>query len=448
MRELWIIVEREFQERVRTRAFAIGTLLFPLFMAAVFLLPTMVGDQGPRQLDIAVVDRAPAGLGDVFVQALHASAILAEAAARAAGGDGTLPTAEQEAALGDAADARTYAVRRLPADAALDELNRQVLAGDLAGYVVLPEDLLDGGAVVYRARTVSNPYVLRDVRLAGNAAVQASRMGAAGLDPAMVQQLLDPVDVSAIRITASGQEGGDAQGTFLVAYLLAFLAYMVIAMYGHTVMRSVIQEKVTRISEILVSSVRASHLMAGKIAGVSAAALLQVAIWVAMVALVVSRSALLQERFGISPAVMDAFRLEPLIGLVLALFFVLGFLLFAALFAALGAAMSTEQEAQPFQMILMLPLFVPLLFLGPITTDPDGRIATVLSLLPLTSPVAMPMRLAAAPPDPLTIALALAFLLLATAAIAWVAGKIYRVGILATGKRPSLGELTRWVRAA
>jgi ABC-2 type transport system permease protein len=451
MRELWIIVEREFQERVRTRAFAIGTLIFPLFMAAVFLLPTMFGDQGPRQLDIAVVDRAPAGLGDVFVHALHASAILAEAAARAAGGDGTLSTAEQETALADAADAahaRTYAVRRLPADAALDELNRQVLAGDLAGYVVLPEDLLDGAPVMYRARTVSNPYVLRDVRLAGNAAVQASRMGAAGLDPAMVQQLLEPVDVSAIRITASGQEGGDAQGTFLVAYLLAFLAYMVIAMYGHTVMRSVIQEKVTRISEILVSSVRASHLMAGKIAGVSAAALLQVAIWVAMVALVVGRSELVQERFGISPAVMDAFRLEPAIGLVLALFFILGFLLFAALFAALGAAMSTEQEAQPFQMILMLPLFLPLLFLGPITTDPDGRIATVLSLLPLTSPVAMPMRLAAAPPDPLTIALALALLLLATAAIAWVAGKIYRVGILATGKRPSLGELTRWVRAA
>jgi ABC-2 type transport system permease protein len=213
-------------------------------------------------------------------------------------------------------------------------------------------------------------------------------------------------------------------------------------------MRSVIQEKVTRISEILVSSVRATQLMAGKIAGVSAAALLQVAIWVIMVGLVVSRSDFLLARFDVPPAALEAFRIDPAIGVVLILFFVLGFLLFAALFAALGAAMSTEQEAQPFQMVLMLPLFVPLLFLGPITTDPGGSIATFLGLFPLTAPVAMPMRLAAAPPDPAAIALSMGLLLLTTAALAWVAGKIYRVGILATGKRPSLGELVRWVRAA
>jgi ABC-2 type transport system permease protein len=226
------------------------------------------------------------------------------------------------------------------------------------------------------------------------------------------------------------------------------VAYFIIAMYGHAVMRSVIQEKVTRISEILVSTVRPIHLMGGKIAGVSAAALLQLAIWGGLIALVVSQSEMLQDSFGVPTSAVDAFRLDPAVGVVLLLLFVLGFLLYASLFAALGAAMSTEQEAQPYQMALMLPLFVPLIFLGPITTDPEGGLATFLSLFPLTSPVAMPMRLAAAPADPVAIATALGLLVAASVLFAWLAGKIYRIGILATGKRPSFGELVRWIRAA
>jgi ABC-2 type transport system permease protein len=440
VRELWIIVEREFLERVRTRSFVIGTLAFPVFVAAVFMLPMMMGDPGPGEIRLAVVDGAPDGIGEVFTQALVASPLLTM--------DGDPGATAGAAADGPAPDRRTYTLRRVPGREPTDALNRDVLDGALDGYVVLPDDILEGGAILYRSKNLPNPAILRDVRLAGTAAVQVRRMGAAGLDPAAVQSLLEPVELRPVRITAGGQEGGDAQGTFLVAYLLAFLAYLVIAMYGHTVMRSVIQEKTTRISEILVSSVRATHLMAGKIAGVSGAALLQIAVWAGMVALVLSQPALLVERLGASPALLEAFRLELGIGLILALFFVLGFLLYAALFAALGAAMSTEQEAQPFQMVLMLPLFVPLLFLGAITTDPDGRIATVLGLLPVTAPVAMPMRLAAAAPDPGVVAGSLTILFLTTAALAWVAGKIYRVGILATGKRPGLRELARWVRAA
>jgi ABC-2 type transport system permease protein len=430
MREFLIIVEREFRERVQTRSFVIGTLVFPVFMVGILLLPTLMGDTGRRQLDLAVVDRAPAGVGDVFVAALVA---------------GGLP--DQGTESGEAVPP-PYRVEHLRAAVATEELNRRVLAGTLDGYVILSDDLLEAGTVVYRARNIANHLVLRDIRLAATAAVQDSRLEAAGLDAGFVQRLLHPVELNAARITAGGEEGGDAQGTFLVAYLLAFLAYVVIAMYGHAVMRSVLQEKVTRISEILVSTVRATQLMAGKIGGVSGAALLQVAIWAAMVVVVLSRSDLLQDRLGVPASMMDAFRLDAGIGIVLVLFFVLGFLLFAALFAALGAAMSTEQEAQPFQMVLMLPLFVPLIFLGPITSDPDSRLAVFLGLFPLTAPVAMPMRLAAAPADATMVAVSLTLLALSTAALAWLAGKIYRVGILATGKRPTVNELVRWIRSA
>lgn len=427
MNELPIIVERELLERVRTRGFVIGTLAFPLFVVAILLLPT-VGESSDRQRRLAVVDRAPAGVADIFAEAL----------AREAGAPGEAP----------AVAGTSYAVERVAPDTPLDSLNARVLTEALDAYVILEADILTSGQVALRARNITNRAVLRDVRVAATAAVQAHRLGAAGLDPASISRLMDPVAVSTARITETGEEGGDARSTFFAAYVLAFLMYFVIAMYGHSVMRSVIQEKVTRISEILVSTVRAVRLMAGKIIGVSAAALLQIGIWAALVVGVASQSGMLHERFGVPQSTLEAFRLDPGIGAILLALFVVGFLLYAALFAALGAAMSSEQEAQPFQMVLLLPLIVPLLFLGAITNEPDGSIATFLGQFPLTAPVALPMRLAAAPVPWTQIALSLAGMLLAGSVIAWIAGKIYRAGILATGKKASLSEIVRWIRAA
>jgi ABC-2 type transport system permease protein len=423
--ELLIIVEREFLERVRTRAFVIGTLLFPLFMIGILLLPMVVEDSGrPRR--VAVVDGAPAGVGNIFVEMLE----------------------RREADENGAVTAASYMVERLTGAASRDSLNTRVMAEELDAYVILGDDILTSGEVTLRARNITNRILLRDIRVAATTAVQAQRLGAAGLQPEAIARLMDPVAVNTARITERGEEGGDATATFFVAYTLSFLMYFIIAMYGHSVMRSVIQEKVTRISEILVSTVRAVRLMAGKITGVSAAALLQIAIWAALVVVVVSQSAFLRERFGVSESTLDAFRIDPGIAVVLLALFVVGFLLYAALFAALGAAMSSEQEAQPFQMVLMLPLLVPLLFLGAITSEPNGTIASFLGYFPLTAPVALPIRLAAAPVDWSQVALSLGGMLLAGMAIAWIAGKIYRAGILATGKKASLSELVRWVRAA
>ena len=340
MHEIWIIIEREFRERVQTRSFVIGTLAFPVFMFAIFFLPALVGsDDAQRRL--VIVDDAPEGVAAVFVQALQNTGTTVDA--DIGGGDA-------EAVMEAASQGETpYRVEVVPGPADIAALNERVLMKEIDGYVVLPSDVMATGAVQYRARNITNQAVFRDIRLAATAALQFARLGSAGVDASAIQQLMAPVEVTSARITEGGEEGGDAQSTFFVAYILAFLAYFVIAMYGHAVMRSVIQEKVTRISEILVSTMRATHLMAGKIAGVSAAALLQVAIWAIMVVVAVSQSEALQEHFGVSATAMDALALEPAIGVILILYFILGFLLYAALFAGLGAAMSSEQEAQPYQ---------------------------------------------------------------------------------------------------
>ena len=174
----------------------------------------------------------------------------------------------------------------------------------------------------------------------------------------------------------------------------------------------------------------------------------QVLIWVGIMALVVTQSHRLGERFALPPTLLQALSIEPATGVLLFLFFLLGFFLYAAVFATVGASVTSEQEAQSVQFIALIPLVAPLIFLESILNAPLGRTATTLGLIPLTASIAMPMRMASTPVPQIEIAVSLAFLVIGIAVVAWIAGKIYRVGILSTGKRPSLPELARWIRSA
>lgn len=426
MHDFLLILRREFGERVRSRSYLLGTLLFPAFMAGIIVLPSLADRGGTERRQLAVVDQAPTGVADRLV---HALAIL--------GADD-----------GDAAQRYTVEVVRAPIESVRDELNRRVLDGDLDGYLVLPPDVLEVNEVHYRSQSIPGPALQRELQDALSQAAAGERLRAAGLDLGEVATLTRRVRLQAARLDAAGVERGNATGTIIVAYILAFLIYLLTAIYGMAVLRSVLEEKTNRIAEVLVSSMRATHLMAGKIVGVGSAALLQVVAWAVVLALLVSQSSFFAERLGIPAGALQAVSINPGTGALLLAFFVFGFFLFASLFAALGAAVTTDQEAQSFQMVLMVPLFVPLLFLIPITTDPLGRLASTLGMIPFTAPIAMPMRLASAPIPPLEVATSLGLLVLTMALVTWVAGKIYRIGILSTGKRPTLAELGRWIRTA
>jgi ABC-2 type transport system permease protein len=221
-----------------------------------------------------------------------------------------------------------------------------------------------------------------------------------------------------------------------------------ILLYGMNVLRSVLEEKQNKIAEVIVSSMKASHLMLGKILGVGAVALLQVGIWGVLMGLAAARSDTLGTRIGLPPGALDVVHVPPATVAAMFGFFVLGFFLYAALYAALGAAVNSEQEAQQLQLPVMMPLIVPMVLVMQIVSDPLGPVATTLGLIPFTAPVAMAMRLAAAPVPPVQIAASLALLAATVLAVAWVAGKIYRVGILSTGKKPTLRELGQWLRMA
>jgi len=426
MSEVMTVFRREFLERVRSRSFVIGTVLFPILMAAMWIIPARMGSGGGTR-HLVIVDQAPAGVGQTVVQLL---------------------TARQQGASDE--DRVTFTAERVaqPLAQVKAGLIGRVQRKEIDGYLYLPPDIVQTSQAEYRARNVANFTVLTAVQRATTQAVQAARLQAAGLDASQVAGLVKRVELGTGRITDKGEEGGSAQSTFFLGYIVGFLVYLMILLYGMNVLRSVLEEKTNKIAEVIVSSMKASHLMLGKILGVGAVALLQVAIWVALAAFGTSRSDALTARFGMPKDALAVVHVPPATLAAVAGFFVLGFLLYAAMYAALGAAVNSEQEAQQFQLPVMMPLIIPMVMVFRIVSDPLGGMATVLGMIPFTAPVTMAMRLASTPIPPVQVIGSLALLAATVLAVAWVAGKIYRVGILSTGKRPTLAELGQWLRMA
>ena len=423
MRDVLLIIKREFSERVASKSFVVGTLIFPTLMIGLMLLPRLVGSGG-SEWTLALVSDAPQEVAEAFQAAINAA-----------------PTAK---------DGNRYRLEPVegPVSTARERLSERLMSKELDGYIALPADVLQTGSIVFRARKGGSFEVIRDLRTAGTRAVQSERLKRSGIDPSAVAALVAPVQIDEARLTEQGEQRGGALSTFLTAYVVAFLIYIMTTLYGVAVMRSVLEEKTNRIAEVLMSTIRASHLMAGKIIGVGSAAVVQVLIWVAITALVVTVSPRLGGGFSLPEPMLQALDVTPGTGVLLFLYFLLGFFLYASVFATVGAAVTSEQEAQSVQFIALIPMIAPMLFLQSILNAPLGTLPTVLGLIPFTSPITMPMRMASTQVPALEIVASLLLLVVGIAAVAWVAGKVYRVGILSTGKRPSLAELARWVRSA
>jgi len=419
MSEVWIVLKREFMERVRTRSFLLATFLFPLFIIGLNVLPHLMGGEETVR-HVVVVDEAPAGMAQMVLAGLSAPR-----------------------------EGRSYKLEvvRQPLSAVQASLRERITGKKIDGYLHLPADVVTTSQVSYRARNVSNLGVMTDMRRAATQAVQETRLRTAGLQSTDVRALLRPVEVSTARVTATGEEGGSALVTFFAAYGMAMLMWLMVFLYGVNVMRSVLEEKTNRIVEVLVSSMKASHLMMGKILGVGLVALLQVAIWGLLITVGLTLAGQ-RLKTGGAASIMAGLKLTPGATATLLGFFVLGFFLYAAVFAAIGAAVTTDQEGQQFQTFAMVPLMLPVLFFPNVIGDPLGTTATVLGIIPFTAPVANAMRLGSTEIPPMQVAASLILLALTTMVVVWIAGKIYRFGILSTGKKASLSDVGRWLRAA
>jgi ABC-2 type transport system permease protein len=275
-------------------------------------------------------------------------------------------------------------------------------------------------------------------------AVLGSRLQAQGVPVAKIGDMTRGTDVKIIKITKYG-EAEDSGETFFVAVSLAMLLYMTLLMYGVITMRSVLEEKTSRIVEILISAVRPFQLLTGKVLGVAGVAFTQYMIWIASAALLGSYGAVVVNTVR-PTADFPHFHLSAGLLVYPIIYFVLGYLLYASLFAAVGAAVSNEQDAQQFQWPVMMPLIFSFLMYIMVVRDPNSPTVVLLSEIPFFSPILMVLRIAAEVPPFWQIGLSIALLALTTVGVAYFSARIYRVGILMYGKRPSVVELLRWVK--
>jgi ABC-2 type transport system permease protein len=425
VRKTWAVIRREFLERVRTKWFIIGTVLGPVFMGLVIVLPILMAEKGGGERTVIVVDATTEGFGARLTDALT-----------------RLPRVNVERRAVEPADIEEVA----------EGLAQDVGTTPLDGFLLISDATVEDGRAEYRGSNVSSMSDMRTLQATLRASVFAERLQREGVEPGVVGRAQIPVDMATVKIRDGKVTGESGEASFFLAYLIWFLLYMAILLYGVQVLGAVVEEKASRIVEVLVSSLRPFDLLAGKVLGVGAVGLLQLGIWLGAGKLLLDRRSDVARMFGQSAeqaAAIGSMSLPEVPLATVALFltyFLLGYFLYAAMFAAVAAMVNTEAEARQAQTPVVMLLVIPTVLMIGILNNPDGTMALTLSLVPFTSPIAMPVRWAAAPVPITEVAGSIAILVATVVTITWVAGRIYRVGILAYGKKPGLKELVRWVR--
>jgi len=281
--------------------------------------------------------------------------------------------------------------------------------------------------------------------------VVKARLESKGVNPSVVDWAQIRISLDQKKIARGRTTTESAGESFVLAYVMAILLFMAILLYGVNVMSSVLEEKTTRIIEVLVSSLRPFQLMLGKVLGAGAVSFFQFVIWGVSARLLISLRVPIARALGADAASAQGMKLPHIPFATLAVFmafFLGGFLLYSSMFAAVGAMSSNEQEARQAQQPVTYLLMISYFSIIGLTNDPSSAFARTLSLVPFTSPIATPVRWTAGSMATGELAASLAILLLGIVGVTWVAARIYRVGILMTGKRPTMKELVRWVRTA
>ncbi len=436
MGKLITIIKREYLERVRTKWFVIATLLGPVMFLVLTALPVYLaaGSKASAQsANITIIDATGAELGPRVVLAL-------------ADTSGVKPSVQTTAPEETAAAESTA--------------SRAVLQNEREGYLVLDSRTMQGVKARYVGKNSSTVREMSRLGRAIDKAVLGLRLERAGLDATRIDSLMRvDVQLDKTQLSAKGRER-TGTGNSIVGLLVAFLLYTVLIIYGQTVLRSVIEEKATRVAEVVISSVRPEILLAGKIIGIGGVAITQFGVWILGSLWVGSNVVpmfIKNRSLGMSAAAADSLTrssdlftslpsMSPALVIAPLLFFVLGYVFYACLYAAVGSTVNSESEAQQASTPVVMLLVLSAVFLQPVALAPQSSIAVVMSMLPMSAPIVMPMRLSLVAVPAWQVAGSLVGMFVACLLAIWFSARIYRVGLLMYGKRPSLKELFKWLR--
>ena len=440
MDKLWVVIKREYIERVRSKWFIFTTIFGPVFFAVITIVPgymTVKGMKDAQVSSIRILDATGTGLGHRVADRLAKQQ------------DPTAVPGIRGQMLAAPIPSEVEDINPPKLAVAESSATRDVMNKVNPGYLVLDSATLTKHTARYSGRNASAVGEIDLIREAIRQSLIASRLEAAGINPKRVDSLVRvKVDLSADRLDERGR-GESGIVSFIFGAIVAFMLYMMIMLYGQNVMRGVLEEKMTRVAEVIMASVKPDILLAGKILGVGAVGLTQQIVWIGSAAAFVTYGAVMAKAMGLPAMQNFTFpTVSPLLFVSLLLFFVLGYVLYSSMFAAVGAMVGSQEEVQQAAMPVVSLLIASVIFIQPIMLNPSSTLAVAMSVIPFTAPVIMPLRMTAIQVPPLELIGSLVGLGLTCWLAIWASARIYRIGLLMTGKRPNLKELVRWIKYA
>ncbi|MDP9190560.1 MAG: ABC transporter permease [Acidobacteriota bacterium] len=448
MKKMFVVMKREYLQAVRKKVFIIMTLLFPFLMAGLMVLPGLMMAKGMGQKRIAVLDgtgkleeafsRPNAKEPEEKVDAKKEAQKALEGGGRRRGlpSHFTIEYVNKPGADVEK-EAKPYLDRLTRDDDAKDKLE--------GVFLIPPKALVDQETQLsYYSRAATDFMTQERLGRLANRSLQSLRMTANGVNPDLVEQLLQDLPVDAIQLSRTGEKKTGGELNFIFAFILGALLILPSFIYGQETMRGIVQEKTDRVVEVLVSSVTPMELLTGKILGIASVGLTQIFVWLTMLGLVGAYGAAVVSAADINMAQF----VRPSVFAYFFLFFILAYLTFVCVYAIAGAVCNSEKEAQQFIMPIMMLMMTPWFLMMPIIMSPDAPFAVAFSLAPVFGPITMFVRTTVTEPPVWHLLVSIAVSLATILSFFWITAKIFRIGILSYGKRPTIPELWKWIKVA
>jgi ABC-2 type transport system permease protein len=448
MTKLLAVIKREYLQRVRTKFFVVATILGPVMLLLFTVVPVYIANiniGGATRL--AVVDQS-GRIAERFRETLsrHRDDDEEDSNSGGAAINGNRPDQmKRTAQFGEKGfDVEIISTNNRPIEEIKRELNEQVRAGQLDGYVVIPRDILEEGRAEFYGRNTGDIFTREAVGDRLSTAVREQRLAEKQIDQRVLREANRRVSMSSTKISARGEEKSSS-GDFMFVFSFGLLIYISVLMYGQIVLGAVIEEKETRIAEILFSSMRSFPLMMGKLIGVSLVALTQLSIWALAFLLFAAFGVGMMAAQGV-PVTLP--HVPAMVLVYFVLYFLMGYFIYATIYALIGSMVTTTQEGGQLAMPIVLMLVAGFYFVFPIIRSPNSTLAFWASMFPFLAPITMMVRITTETPPTWQIALSLAIGFATVIGLTWLAARIYRVGMLMYGKKASIPEVWRWVRQA
>jgi len=431
MHNIFLIARREYLERVRTRSFVIMTFFIPALMLGLTVVPTMLMQRGTKETKHMVVVAADRDTAEMIRSRIEQEQ-----------GQPNKTEDQWSNKRGLPSTHFTVEVSTNATPAEREALTQKVNQKQLDGFLWATPDAIAARKLDFVTRDTSSFIENGVLGETVSDALRRHALKSKGLKEDDIEAALKPVDVETV--SPLGKNAPNPQAIFVATLGIVMVMYVTVLLYGVAVMRSILEEKTSRIMEVMLSTASSKEMMAGKILGVGAVGLTQVGIWAAALAGFAGYAVVTSGFIKSLKAAMN-----PMLLIYFVVFFLLGYVLYSTLCAAVGSMVNSEQEAQQMQFLVMMPMILAVIFITNIFTHPNSPIAVFGSLFPFTAPLVMFSRIAMQPETPpWQIGLSIALMVATIYAMVWLCARIYRVGILMYGKKPNLPEILKWIKYA